>query len=75
MKLHLASARKVDVVIEDVNASMLAFCLICVTVCSDVCSCVCSDMCNCIDCENHDRESDDEDASDSEIEFSDSDSD
>ena len=32
-------------------------------------------MCNCIDCENHDRESDDEDASDSEIEFSDSDSD
>ena len=30
--------------------------------------------CNCIDCENHDRESDDEDTSDSEIGFNDSDS-
>ena len=29
---------------------------------------------NCIDCENHDRESDDEDTSDSEIGFNDSDS-
>ena len=43
------------------------------------CKCVnvgllCSDVCNCIDCENHDRESDDEDTSDSEIEFSDSNS-
>ena len=41
------------------------------------CKCVnvgllCSDVCNCVDCESHDRESDDEDTSDSEIEFSDS---
>ena len=43
------------------------------------CKCVnagllCSDVCNCIDYGNHKRESDDEDTSDSEIEFSDSDS-
>ena len=42
------------------------------------CKCVnvgflCSDVYNCIDCENHNRQSDDEDTSDSEIEFSDSD--
>ena len=44
------------------------------------CKCVsvgffCSDWCTYVDCENHDRESNDEDTSTSEIEFSDSDSD
>ena len=34
-----------------------------------------SNVCNCKDCENHDRESDYEDTSDSEIMFSDADSD
>ena len=44
------------------------------------CKCVnvgllCSDVCNCIDCENHERESNDKNTLDSEIEFSDSNSD
>ena len=33
---------------------------------------LCSGVYNCIDCENHNRQSNDEDTSDSEIEFSDS---
>ena len=42
--------------------------------CVNVCL-LCSNGCNWTDCENHDRERDDEDTSDSEIKFSDSDRD